>query len=277
VPAFGPVRIGAPTARRRSEDATAIKSCLPSADHSEEVVRTYRLSRGEAIPRTAHAIAWIVGLVCGAIFIFDGTITRIVLVLFASLLFLELFFEVFEATLDDEGVCEFRSLLRRKRIRAHQVRSIAGGPSDDPEDSTNIRIRFDRGRVSLPGEDFLGLVQDLLALNPAVKLDLADGWFRRMVDSSASEDDEPISSDDPIRDLRRSYTKSIKREERIERIGRFVAFLSFWFLISFVSLCLSPLVLEKPIGVRLAAAIGAVAASVLWLLRRSKVFKMLTR
>jgi hypothetical protein len=44
-----------------------------------------------------------------------------------------------------------------------------------------------------------------------------------------------------------------------------------------MSLCLSPLVLEKPIGVRLAAAIGAVAASVLWLLRRSKVFKMFTR
>jgi len=153
-----PYGCGGSTARRRSEDATAIKSFLASADQSEIVIRTYRLSRGEAISRTAYAIVWIVGLVCGAIFI-DGTITRIVLVLFASWLFLELFFEVFEATLDDEGVCEFRSLLRRKRIRAHQVRSIAGGPSDDPEDSRDIWIRFDRGRVSLPGEDFLGLVQ----------------------------------------------------------------------------------------------------------------------
>jgi hypothetical protein len=128
------------------------------------VIYSYRLSRRDAIARGAYAIAWIVGLLCAAIFIFDGAITRIVLSLFASWLFLGIFFETFEATIDEEGVCEFRSLLRRKQIRAHQVRSISGGPSDDPEESNDIFIRYDRGRVSLPGEDFVGLVQDLLAL-----------------------------------------------------------------------------------------------------------------
>ena len=73
------------------------------------------------------------------------------LVLFASWLFLDLFFETFEATIDDEGVCEFRSLLRRKQIRAHQVRSTRGGPSDDPEESRDIFVRYNRGRVSLTG------------------------------------------------------------------------------------------------------------------------------
>jgi hypothetical protein len=230
------------------------------------VVRTYRLSRGEAIARTAYAFAWIVGLVCAAIFVFDGLITRIVTVLFASLLFLGLFSEVFEATFDDEGVCEFRSLLRRKRVRAHQVRSIAGGPSDDPEEGCVIRIRYDGGSVSLPGEDFLGLVGDILRLNPAVKL---DGWFRLRVEPSPSDYDEHISSDDPIRDLRRSYAKNLRRE----RIGRAVDFLGFWFLASFVILCLSPLVLAKPLALPLAAGIGGVAVCAVWLLPRSKVFK----
>jgi hypothetical protein len=75
--------------------------------------------------------------------------------------------------------------------------------------------------VSLPGEDFVGLVQDLLALNPEVKLDLGNGWFRGMVDRSPSRD-EQRRSDDPIGDLRRSYTKNLQRE----RIGRVVAVLS---------------------------------------------------
>jgi hypothetical protein len=158
-----------------------IESSLATADLRGTVIYTYRLSRRDAIARRAHAIAWIVGLLCAAVFIFDGAITRIVLSLFASWLFLGIFFETFEATIDEEGVCEFRSLLRRKQIRAHQVRSIRGGPSDDPEESNDIFIRYDRGRVSLPGEDFVGLVQDLLALNPEIKLDLADGWFRGMV------------------------------------------------------------------------------------------------
>jgi hypothetical protein len=122
--------------------------------------------------------------------------------------------------------------------------------------------------VSLPGEDFVGLVQDLLALNPEIKLDLADGWFRRMVDWSPSSD-EHVSSDDPIGDLRRSHTKNLQ----LEQIGRVVAVLGYWFLLSFVLLCLSPLVLAKP----LAAGIGAVAICVLLVLRQSKIFKTLTK
>ena len=245
-----------------------IKLSLAPADHSETVVRTYRLSRRDAIGRGAHAIAWIVGVTCAAIFIFDGTIARVLLSLFASWLFLDLFFKTFEATIDDEGICEFRSLLRRKQMRAHQVRSIRGGPSDDPEESNDIVIRYDRGRVCLPGEDFVGLVQDLLALNPEIKLDLAEGWFRRMVDPSPFSD-EHVASDDPIGDLRRSYTKNLQRE----RIGRVVAVLGYWFLVSFVLLCLSPLVLAKPLAVPLAAGIGGVVICVLLVLGRSKIFR----
>jgi Flp pilus assembly protein TadB len=115
-----------------------------------------------------------------------------------------------------------------------------------------------------------------VALNPAIKIDLADGWFGRMLDKTPSHY-EHTPSDDPIRDLRRSYTKDIQREQRIEGIGRFVVFLFFWFIVSFVIVCLSPLVLARPLAVPLAAVIGGVAACLLWLLRRSKVFKTLTK
>lgn len=186
------------------------------------MVRTYRLSKGEAIPRTAYTGVWIVGLVCGAIFVFDG-IARIVIVLFASLLFLAPFFEIFEATLDDQGVCEFRSLLRRKRMRADQVRSINGGPSDDPKDNSDIVIRYERGRVSLPGDDFLGLVQDLVAFNPAIKIDLAEGWFGRMLDLTPSNHDH-TASDDPISELQRSYTKTLTGSGGSSRSAGFSAF-----------------------------------------------------
>jgi hypothetical protein len=236
------------------------------------MIYTYRLSRRDVIAGRAYAVAWIVGLLCAAIFIFDGAITRVVLSVFASWLFLGIFFETFEATIDEEGVCEFRSLLRRKQIRAHQVGLIRGGPSDDPEESNDIFIRYDGGRVSLPGEDFVGLVQDLLALNPSIKLDLADGWFRGMVDRSPSSD-EPRQSDDPIGDLRRSYTKNLQRE----RIGRVVAVLGYWFVVSFMILCLSPLALTKPLAVPVAAGIGGVALCALLVLRRSKIFRRLTR
>jgi hypothetical protein len=266
---------GAPATRqlgRRLGRRRADQVISRASRSSETVLRTYRLSRRDAIERRAYAIAWIVGLVCAAIFIFDGSITRVVLSLFASWLFLELLFETFDATIDDVGVCEFRSLLRRKQIRAHQVRSIRGGPSDDPEESNDIFIRYDRGRVSLPGENFVGLVQDLLALNTEIDLDLADGWFRRMVDPPPSSH-EHLSSADPIGDLR----KNLQREQLLERIGRVVEFLSFWFLLSFVLLCLSPVVLAEPLALPLAAGIGGVATCALLLLRRSKTFKRLTR
>jgi hypothetical protein len=42
-------------------------------------------------------------------------------------------------------------------------------------------------------------------------------------------------------------------------------------------LCLSPLVLTKPLAVPLAVSIGGVAISVLLVLRRSKIFTRLTR
>ena len=76
-----------------------------------------------------------------------------------------------------------------------------------------------------------------------------------------------MSSNNPIEDLRRSYTRNLQRE----RIGDVVAFLGFWFLFSFVILFLSPLFLRKALALPLAAALGSLAVCILWLLR-SKIF-----
>ena len=83
----------------------------------------------------------------------------------------------YDATLSDEGVCEFRSLLRRRRVRVPQIRSIKS-------DEDYIYIRYDRGKVHvLTVSDVKDLLIRLLELNPAIEL---DDWLRHELEEVAS-------------------------------------------------------------------------------------------
>jgi len=229
----------------------------------EAVARTYQLSRREATRRTALAVVWFLALLCCAIF-FGGSAAIAAVLIALWPVSLLIFFEIFEATLDDEGVCEFRAPLRRKRVRVHQIRSINGGPSNDPEESDDVVIRYEGGRVRLAGEAFLGLLLDLVELNPSIKIDAGDGWFRRVLENTPQHVNQ-AAGDDPIRELRRSYDETIRREQRSKRLERIALFLFCWFFLSFMSLGLSPLVVSRPIPIPLAALIGGLAACVTWL------------
>lgn len=205
-----------------------------------------------------------------AVYLFGWWFLWIALLLALWLLLTLLFLEVYEVSLDDEGVCEFHSLLRRRRVRAQQIRSIKGGPRIDPEDSNDVVIRYEGGRVHLEAEDSLDFLLDLVELNPAIKIDTAPGWFQRVLDHAPLEQQQ--TGDDPIRDLRRVYTRNIRRELRNERVGRFVAFLGWWFFVSFIILCLSPLVLDRPLPFAMAGVIGGAGTSVVWLiLKRTRL------
>jgi hypothetical protein len=106
-------------------------------------MRTYRLSSPRAIRWTAFVIAGLLMLGCGGIFLFHGDGLLGIVMLGSLFLVALLFFDVYEVAVDDEGVCEFRALLRRKRVHVHQIRSIKGGPTDDPEESNDVVIRYE--------------------------------------------------------------------------------------------------------------------------------------
>jgi hypothetical protein len=83
----------------------------------------------------------------------------------------------FDVTLSDEGTCEFRSVLRRRRVLVHEIRSIT---SDD--DAEYLYIGHDRGRIyAVCDEAFKPLLIRLVELNPRIEL---EDWLRREVDEA---------------------------------------------------------------------------------------------
>jgi len=140
------------------------------------VVQTYRLSRRQARQRVLFHGAWFVFLLCCTIFFADpnyplgksGAVVAGVLIALWPVVWVTLVV-TFEATLDEHGTCEFRALLRRRRVRVEQMRWIKGGGPD--EDATDdFVIRYDGGRVRLDGDAFLSLVLDVIRLNRAITL-----------------------------------------------------------------------------------------------------------
>ena len=72
----------------------------------------------------------------------------------------------YEVRVEPDGDFEVRSALRRRRIRAQQVSSIAW------DDEGNMRLRYDGGRVHLPANDECkDIAFHLAALNPAIEID----------------------------------------------------------------------------------------------------------
>ena len=83
----------------------------------------------------------------------------------------------FEVTLSDDELCEFRSLLRRRRVRVQRIRSMSS-------DEDDIYIRYDHGKIHLVAvSDFKHLLTKLVELNPAIKV---DGWLRGALDGEVA-------------------------------------------------------------------------------------------
>ena len=81
----------------------------------------------------------------------------------------------YSISLMDDEQCEFRSLLRQRRVRVQQVRAI------DWREET-IHIVHDRGKVRILADGgFMGFLGRLLELNPAIK---ADDETRRILSST---------------------------------------------------------------------------------------------
>jgi len=71
----------------------------------------------------------------------------------------------YRITLIDDVECEFRALLRHRRVRVHQIRAI-----DWDED--DIYLVHDRGKIHIQADRaFEDLLVRLLELNPAIKTD----------------------------------------------------------------------------------------------------------
>jgi hypothetical protein len=76
----------------------------------------------------------------------------------------------YEFWLSDDGTCEFRSLLRRKRVRAQQIVSL-----ELDEGTTNVR--YQGGKLHLlETDDFADFVARLKELNPGVVIDGPERW-----------------------------------------------------------------------------------------------------
>jgi hypothetical protein len=164
--------------------------CGPTAADISCVAQTYRLSRRAARERVFFHAAWFVFLLCCAIFFADpnyplggrsGAVVACVLIALWPAVWVTLVV-TFEATLDEQGTCEFRALLRQRRVRVQEMRWIKGGGST--EDGTDdFVIRYDGGRVRLDGDAFLSLVLDLIGLNPAIKLKGAASALARIFEN----------------------------------------------------------------------------------------------
>ena len=151
----------------------------------ERVTRTYRISRGSAAYYFGFTLVCF-GLVAALLMakLPDDwpPLVRVAAVLFALMLVLlpgvALAWIPYRITLIDDTECEFRALLRRRRVRVHQIRAITW-------DETDIYIVHDRGKIHMVAdpvfEDFL---VRLLELNPGIK---ADEGVRAALNCSPSD------------------------------------------------------------------------------------------
>ena len=136
------------------------------------MLRSYRVSRGGAAYCVVFSLIWfgaIVGFVIIGQLPHDWTPVHVAAALGALLVALLPALQTasipYRITLIDEEACEFRSLLRQRRVRLQQVSAI-----DWDEDQ--IYIVHDRGKVHiLADRAFKEFLARLLELNPAIKTD----------------------------------------------------------------------------------------------------------
>ena len=147
------------------------------------MTRTYRISRGAAALYVGWALVWFGFFAVGLSFshlphkwsaLEAGVfvVVLVVVLLIALAPALELASMPYQVRLRDDQDCEFVSLLHRKRVRVHQIRSITS-------DETDVDVRYDGGKVHMVSDGFDDLFIRLVQLNPAIDV---KGWLRRTVE-----------------------------------------------------------------------------------------------
>jgi hypothetical protein len=138
-----------------------------------DVGHTYRVPRSAKVAAGVFSAIWIGFSILGALSEPPDSLVLLVLGL-VPLAYLFVFTEV---TLGDDGGCEFRSVVRTRRIRAQRITTIRG-------DEESVYFHHDRGKIHMwEPADFDDLVSRLLALNPAIEL---KGWVRDRHDAIAT-------------------------------------------------------------------------------------------
>lgn len=121
---------------------------------------TYRVKRSTVVGLVAWTAVWIGAAILGALSEPPDSLFLLVL----GLIPLGFLFVAFEATLADDGGCEFRSAIRRRQVRAQRITAISA-------DEGLIFVRHDRGTIQMwETVDFDDLLSRLLKLNPAIDL-----------------------------------------------------------------------------------------------------------
>jgi hypothetical protein len=141
--------------------------------------REYRMSVGNALYLAGFCLVWFGAIV---VFVIGGQLPHgwkpsYVAAIAAALLFalaptLIIAFIPYHVTLTDLGELEFRSILRRRWLRAQQIKALEW-------DEDSIYLVYDGGKVRiLADEKFKDLLARILELNPAIE---ADDESRRLI------------------------------------------------------------------------------------------------
>jgi hypothetical protein len=148
-----------------------------------EMLRCYRVSRSNAAYTVVFSLIWF-GAIVGFLIIpllrqFGWSLAQVAVGLgllpFAVLPALITASSPYSISLIDDEQCEFRGLLRQRRLRVQQVRAIEW-------DEMEIEIIHDRGKVRiLAGDEYLDFLARLFELNPAIK---ATDETRRLLSST---------------------------------------------------------------------------------------------
>ena len=141
--------------------------------------REYRISLGNRLYLAAFSVVWF-GVWLGAIVAvphdtepahLGATLALLALALAPGLVTAWI---PYKARLDADGAIELRSVLRRRRLRAAQIREIEW-------DEEYIYLRYDGRKVSvLADENFRDLLARVLELKPLIKI---DGAARKLIET----------------------------------------------------------------------------------------------
>jgi hypothetical protein len=152
-----------------------------NAAFREEETRSYRIGRGMALYGVGFSLVWFGGIVGFIIFpIFRDFPHRwgsaseagavLVVLLIALAPGLQMTLMPYEVALGDDGNCKFRSVLRRRHVRVHQIKRITS-------DEDDVYIHHDHGKVHMSGSgDFEEFLLRVVKLNPGIKV---EGWLRK--------------------------------------------------------------------------------------------------
>jgi hypothetical protein len=158
--------------RRPSEQVRCAIELGPVGTDLSVMPRIYRVSAGAAVYLIAFALIWF-GVIFGFIIVGElarqwsaatvaGILVALALALAPAVI---VAWVTYETTSTGEREWEFRSVLRRRRVRAEQITLIE-------RDEDYVYIRYDRGKITILAEtNARDLLISLLELDPALPVE----------------------------------------------------------------------------------------------------------